>query len=387
MLLRALAQAALLVLLSRNLGAYSYGQFVAVIAVASLITPIAAAGLPSVLLRDGARYPKQVDAMLASARKTWLIVATTCAFSACLIAALLIHADLPWTSAGAAISAEILAASSSELIGRAEQARHRIGRYGAISAGLALLRLPLVAGYLINLGTNAELRSIFWLYALTGLAYTGALWLSGRPHPGQARLRVHEGIPFALAGLSTRLQGEFNKPILARVGFELVGNFNAAQRVVDMASLPLNALQEALWPRLYASSAARNRISLYVALLLSLAVLGGLLLWMAAPLIPGILGNGFSHVGSTLRWLCWLPAVQFIRNILNFSVIHSNRARIVGWAYFVGAMSSIILAWALIPRLATYGAIIAAYVTELVLITILALSCTGLRRNEASDET
>src|SRR3546814_15377469 len=60
------------------------------------------------------------------------------------------------------------------------------------------------------------------------------------------------GLPFSMAAFATKLQAEFNKPILAHLGFDLAGSYNVAQRASDLASMPLSALQESLWPRLYA---------------------------------------------------------------------------------------------------------------------------------------
>src|SRR3546814_18531870 len=60
------------------------------------------------------------------------------------------------------------------------------------------------------------------------------------------------GLPFSMAAFATKLQAEFNKPILAHLGFDLAGAYNVAQRASDLASMPLSALPESLWPRLYA---------------------------------------------------------------------------------------------------------------------------------------
>lgn len=55
LLLRAAAQAFTVLLLARWLGASHYGAFVAAVAVASFLTPLAGMGMTTIILRDGAR--------------------------------------------------------------------------------------------------------------------------------------------------------------------------------------------------------------------------------------------------------------------------------------------------------------------------------------------
>src|SRR5690606_9799016 len=104
------------------------------------------------------------------------------------------------------------------------------------------------------------------------------------------------GLPFSASALAMRLQVEFNKPVLAHAGFGLAGSYNIAQRAVDMASLPLAALQEALWPKLYAQANPLPQLRRTGVALLLLAALAGALIWLAAPLLPLLVGNAHEGV-------------------------------------------------------------------------------------------
>src|SRR3546814_2019418 len=75
-----------------------------------------------------------------------------------------------------------------------------------------------------------------------------------------------------MAAFATKLQAEFNKPILAHLGFDLAGAYNVAQRASDLASMPLSALQESLWPRLYAQQNPIRQLCRTGLVLLTLAL-------------------------------------------------------------------------------------------------------------------
>ncbi|MDD3651994.1 oligosaccharide flippase family protein, partial [Immundisolibacter sp.] len=71
LLLRAAAQAAMVVLLARVLGVEGYGLFVTALAVSGFFSPIAGLGLGGLLLRDGAREPAALPRQLGMALALW----------------------------------------------------------------------------------------------------------------------------------------------------------------------------------------------------------------------------------------------------------------------------------------------------------------------------
>ncbi|EQD37421.1 membrane protein, partial [mine drainage metagenome] len=176
---------------------------------------------------------------------------------------------------------------------------------------------------------------------------------------------LRQSMPFALGTLSLRLQGEFNKPVLAELGYGLAGNFSAAQRAVDIASLPLTALQEALWPRLYASADSGQRMRFMAAVLMGLALLGGGALFGLAPWVPYFLGSGFDTAAHLLRLLAALPAMQVFRNFGNFEAAAAHRTHAIAWAYFAGGSASVALTLWLVPAYGWAGAVMALYLTEI----------------------
>ena len=383
LLLRAVGQGVLVISLARLLGTSEYGHFITVLAVATFFTPLAGFGLPGVLLRDGARNPQAIPQQLAAALRLWW--ASTAVFGAMgVVAALLVlphGADAHASAMAALVLAEVASSSLVELLARVHQALHRTNRFGAILAGLVLARVGALMVY--ALCARPDLSGWMWVYAISSLLYLAWLLvraqrefqLARRPSMPSWPL-VREGLPFALGSLSLRIQAEFNKPVLAQLGFALAGNFSAAQRALDFAGLPLTAMQEALWARLYASADPTRRILITAVFLVLLALLGGVVLYLIAPILPMVLGPGFEPSAHLLQWLAWLPAVQVIRNFFNFQTLAAYLTHLLAMTYFIAGIASVFFNLFLIGNYGSVGAVSAVYLTEFTGIIVL----VGLQR-------
>lgn len=376
MLLRAAMQAATVVWLARQLGAQSYGQFVAVVAVASFLTPFAGFGLSHILLRNAARDPAHAANYLACALQWWLRTLLPCVVVSTVVALWLWHERIALLTLVVVAVAEISATSLTELCARYMQAQQRTHALGAVNAGLPGARLVVLGMLWAGMG-DAGVTAVLWAYAASGLIYAALIWWrlcaaaktsdAVLPEPMTAR----SGLSFSLAVFATKLQGEFSKPMLAQAGFGLAGTYNVAQRVVDMASLPVFALQEVLWPRLYAQANPARQLRRTGAALLGLALALGVALWLVAPLLPLVFGADFGDAVAVLRLLAWLPMLQVLRGLLNFHAIHHGRMQKIGWAYAIGGVVSVVSVAVLVPTYGLTGAVWAGYAAEAVMIVFL----------------
>lgn len=381
MLLRAAAQAVIVVLLARQLGAQAYGQFVAVIAVASIFTPFVGLGLSNMVLRNAARDPSHEAVYFARAFRWWARTLLPCMILASTVAAILLPNSLPPITVLVVIAAELLTASFVDLCSRDQQAKQKTHVYGAINAGLPTIRL-LTFGTFLTLNRETDAVDILWAYALSSLLYALMLWMliSNRTRSPDAfaaeSMTAGSGLPFSTAAFTLKLQGEFNKPVLAQSGFDLAGTYNVAQRVVDMASLPLLAAQESLWPRLYSQQNPLQQLKRSGLVLLMLALALGCALWLAAPLLPCLVGPSYESAISVLRMLAWLPLLQVFRALLNFHAIHRERMPLIGWASAMGAAVSVGAVTTLVPLFGMPGAVLASYAAETTMIAFLLVTTT-----------
>lgn len=383
MLARAGAQAASVLLLARSLGVDGYGQFVAVVAAASFVTPFVGLGLSNIVLRNGARDPEGLPLYQARALRVWWLTLPPGIMVALLLLYLLLPDGFPKMAAFGAVVAELLVTSLVDLRARYEQAARRMAAFGAINAGLPLARL---AALLILAGFAREttVEGVLWVYAAAGLVYGFVIWVpSVAPgcidSPGK-EIPLLEGIPFSLAGFAMRLQAEFNKPVLAHFGFGLAGSYNAAQRVADLANMAPSALQESLWPRLYAKHATAREMRWAGGGLMVLALACSASIWIAAPILPILLGDEFNSVVAIARSLTLLPLLQSARSLLNFNVIRVGRVALIGWACGLGAAVSVAGVMLLVPTLGIVGAVAATYAAEGTMLVVLLAGGLYFRR-------
>lgn len=373
--LRAGSQAVMTFAIARALGPGDYGHFIALIAVAAFFSPLAGFGLHGVILIRGAREPEDLPNLIGATLVLW--AGTTVLFGLCGLAAALL--SFPHAEHGTAVTllvlTEIACPSLVELIARIEQSQQRGQRFGAILAGLALVRLAAAACFVL-IGSN-ELSFWITLYAATGIAFCCVLllWLYRtrairKPDHIHWRL-LGEGLPFGIGAAYMRVQSEFNKPVLAQISFAATGNLNVAQRAIDLASIPLMALQETLWPRFYAHSEPLKHMRPALAGILALAIGLGAFLSLAAPLIPLILGPGYAESTTLVIWLAWLPSIQVLRNFINALVIANGHQRKLTAVYIASAGVSVVLNLLLIPIYAVMGAVVSAYIAECATIVML----------------
>ncbi|WP_156924710.1 hypothetical protein [Pseudoxanthomonas sp. J35] len=374
MLARAAAQFITLLLLAKTLGASEYGRLVVVISLATLVTPLVGLGLSNVVLRNGAKDPGNLPLYLGIATHWWawtLLPGLALAMSMLLW---LFPDGAPLLAGATAVGAEVAASSLGDLRARHCQAERRIGASGVINAGLPLLRFPML-GLLFFIVPSATIELVLWVYTVSSVTYLLILLrpLRALPHRGRGgeAMSGSSGLPFTVAIVSVRLQSEFNKPILAHSAFSLAGSYNVAQRFVELASMPLLALQEALWPRLHAHASPLESWLRTGAWLLFMSLACSVVLWLAAPFLPWLLGQDYTSAMDTLRMLAWLPTLQTLRSLLNFHAIHFGRMRWIGWTYAGGAVTSVLIVATLVPVNGLAGAVVAAYASEVMMTVLL----------------
>lgn len=388
--IRAAAQGAAVILLARILGADDYGTFVATLAMASISASLAGLGMPSVLLRDGSRNPAELPTLLFSALKVWwrIVLALTAATSVIVII-VLPPVGAPAVAIHAMILAEVLTVSMVELMGRAFQARKAIRVYGAMQAGLPAVRL-VALGSMWSTGLH-DLTSWLAVYVVASLGYAAAIawythtriaWRPGTRRPGTM---AREGVPFATGSVSTRLQAEYNKPLLAQISYASAGYFNVAQRLVDLISLPIMAFQEALWPRLYGDADHRRRLLIAGAALCCMSLGAAAVVIALAPMIPVIFGEAFRSAAALMPWLALLPLLAVLRGLGNFQLIATQRTHLLTRIYVISGAAGILFSSLLIPRYGLAGAVCATYATDAVALLTTLVTLRMRRWNNVTD--
>lgn len=383
LLLRALAQALLVILLARWLGAQAYGQFVTALAITSFFTPVAGLGLSGLILRDVARDPRCLHDLLGKALALWLPAAIFCALAAASVLHFVTASTADLAVLLAFAGSEIAVVSLVELIARTAQALHRARLYGMLHTGLIMVRL---AALIPLLALTPQVTIWMLVYSAVSLMYMLAviIWTVRRFLP-QIHLRLDwsmakGGVPFVLGGLSFRLQTEFNKPVLAELGYDRAAHFGVAQRVIDLVSLPLLAMLEVLWPRYYAYAKDKpTQVRLLFIAVVCAAILAGLSLYVLAPLVRVFLGEDYAAVEQLVMALAGLPLLSVVRNLSHAWLVAQNHMSALTSTTIITTLLSLTFALILIPYVGLYGGVWAAYLTELT--GIMVASAYAMRRS------
>ena len=162
--------------------------------------------------------------------------------------------------------------------------------------------------------------------ALAGSAIVVARYGSPRFAPRLFLSRLSEGFGFSLAGSTQSAYNDIDKTMLSHFGMNVAnGIYTMAYRIVDLATIPVTALDAAALPRYFRQSreGAASVVSLSVRLAKRAALFGVIMsvcMFLMAPLIPLIVGQGFKRerfgASMALPYPCipWRPSTHGQRN-------------------------------------------------------------------------
>ncbi len=384
---RTLGQTALFVLVARALGAEGYGALIAVMAIATLFAPLAGLGGQSLLAREGARNPQDLATHLGDALRLWTVsVVPLCVLAYALCRLLLPPVLAPWAVA-AVVLADLGAFSLLDVFTRVWQASQRMGAFGAAMAGLIATRLLAFCALVAITRPTPNTWSVGYGAASIAYVAVAAAWavrMCGRPRFSTASIATLtvSGFPFAFAASAMRVHAEANKPILARVdSIASAGVFGAAQRVTDLILLPIQAMVATLAPRAYCRHRLDARtVSQLGAPCLAVALGGGMLLFMAAPSLPIILGESYAPAVGVMRLLAFLPCLATARMLLITLLTAQNRQRDFYRIYLPGVAAGLVVTVVLTLEFGVIGTVVGAYVSEMAIISLQAIAIALKRR-------
>lgn len=191
---------------------------------------------------------------------------------------------------------------------------------------------------------------------------------------------VPEGFGYSSSLSAGAIYNNFDKALLSHYGMTVAdGFYTLAYRVTTLATMPSYAIEMAAIPRMFEK--AHNKASELRAfghgLVKRSALIGALvsvLLFLAAPLIPYIVGSGFRPSVLVLRWLCLLPLFRSIHVITGSMLTASGHQKYRVIAQFLVAGVALALDLWLIPRYGWIGAAWASLVAD----AALAIACYAL---------
>ncbi len=371
---RLVTQAVYFVIVARVLGPHEFGEFAGVLAVASVASPFAAAGVGNLLVMHVAREPGRFPRLWGTALAA-IPVAGVPLLLIVAAASALVFPSLPLRLVLAVGIAEFFFARLAETAAQAFQAFERL-RFSAV-LGFLPSATRCCAGVLFAILASSGSGAVAWSYwylassaaaALIALAVAGSVL--GRPERSRLKLRdFPNGLYFSLAQSSANIYGDIDKAMLARLAtLATAGVYAAGYRAVSLAFVPVQSLLYATYARFFRRGADGINGSLRFACRLlpftvAYAGCASVALFLAAPLAADVLGSDYGDASSVMRWLAPLPLIQAFYYLAGDTLTGAGFQRARSFLQLGAAALNIGLNLWLIPQHAWRGAAIATLVS------------------------
>lgn len=368
-------QVAYFVALARLIGATEYGMFVGAFAFAGLVSQYASLGSGTVLLQyvagDSAAFPRYWGNVLLSCLSTSAVLITGLYF----IAPRLLSPSTAKLVIFAAIS-NCLFAPLTEQTARVFQCFEKMKITALLNLLTNLMRTVTVFCMLWYMHHATALEWAIATTIVSGIAAVIAVCmvmkLYGRPEFAPKLLVRHglEGFGYSFASSTMSVYNDVDKTMLSHYGMNYAnGIYSMAYRVIDMATIPIYSVREAVLPRLFSHgrSGIHEAFSMSMRLLkrvFPLSVLIAIILFIAAPLIPHIAGKGFSESILALRWLCLIPVLRSIHIMIGSVLTGAGLQHYRTAAQIVAAAFNLAANLWFIPRFGWHGAAWTSLMTD-----------------------
>lgn len=356
-------------ILARVLGPESYGQFVAVVSVATLAGWIGVLGLNGLAVREVARLRSRGD---GAAEKAFIRFAVFVTLASALLTASAASYFARGSLAGPVFWVILITPAIALLLlfrGIAAGRNHLI-------VSMAPLDVLRPAFFLIAISLIGVAASVESAIALNAAAFVLSLiimivWLSRsntiatQSTPARAGL-LKDAVPFFLSGAFFSLQSEMMVLMLtAMATTDQIGIFQVAFRVSTLLLVVRQAIDVPLAPRFATlwekgETAELERVACLSAVISTVAalVIWAMFFLLAGPL-TGLFGPEFRAAQSSLVVLATAQAVFVAAGPLPALLNMANRAGSVTWAMASAQVVQFVFGVALIPSLGSYGAAIA----------------------------
>jgi O-antigen/teichoic acid export membrane protein len=377
-----LLQAAYFVLLARLLGVREYGVFAGAYAFVGIAMPYSTLGSGLVFVRHVGAKPDLFSVYWGHILFSCAVVGTSLALIISILAPYLLNSSsasiVLLVGIGNCVFAQLV--NSMGFVFQAYEKLHITAGLNILTNALRLLAVVAMVFY----WPHPTARQWAWAVVLVSflaalIGFSVVVKKFGRPEFIPRMLITHaaEGLGFSLGWSAQSIYNDIDKTLLSHYGMNLQnGIYTMSYRIVDIASIPITALDAAALPRYIHDHAKNNSSVSHLAFQLALrASLIGLLMaavmFVAAPLIPYLVGQGFSEGIEALRWLCLLPALRGIHQLTGSALTGMGLQRFRTCAQLsAGAINLLLNLW-LIP---IYGWLGAAWVS-LITDGLLAVTC------------
>ena len=395
--LKLVIQAGYFVIIARSLGPEQYGAFVAVVAIAAILSPFVGLGTSNLIIRNVAQNKASFAVSWGNGLCVTLFTGL-CALTLVCIGRSLLPQSIHWTILLLVASSDLILARITDLCAFAFGAKERFTATAQINVWSSLARLlGLLALVAVVPHPKAEQWAAVYLTtsAIVSIASFLALLKSyGAPSFELALLRqeLREGFYYSVGQSAQSVYNDIDKSMLARLGdLSATGIYGAAYRLIDVTLVPVRSVLSAAYPGAF--RAGQNGISgslSYMRRLLpkpvAFAMLTVILLLVCAPVLPHILGREYANTVGALRWLALLPLIKTFHFFFADALTGAGHQALRTIIQFAVAGINVLLNLWIIPAYSWRGAAWSSIACDALLacLYLVALSWLSKRENGAA---
>lgn len=389
---RAVLQAAYFILLARTLSVSGYGAFVGVVALVAILAPFASLGAGNILIKSVARDPSLFAQYWGNAIALTLVSGLVLLAGVAVISRIVLPSSISLVLVLTVAMADLLFTRLADVSGQAYQAFQRLGRTAQLQVLVNLCRLGgVVVLILVTLGHTPAQWGVFYL-ASTAISAIVAVWLVcrelGRPRLSLGRMRseLKEGFYFSVSLSAMFVYNDIDKTMLVRYStLESAGIYGAAYRLIDLAFTPVRSLLFAAYARFFQHGASGVRGSLAFAMrFVPIAALYGIfaaaVLFLAAPVVPWVLGAGYRDAVGAIQWLAPLPLLKALHYFAADTLTGAGHQGLRSAVQVLVALFNVLVNLWLIPAYSWRGAAWSSLASDGLLMVVLWMAVWHLTR-------
>ncbi len=379
--MRVVLQALMLILLGRVLGVEGFGRFVAALATLQFVQPFAWRGawiIPVQLIKQAGLAAGDAASRAMTTVFVGGLVAT--AIASITVKPLLLG-DLAWMTFVCLCVSELVLSGICSTLEYVCLAQHQYRRLFMLKTVMGLVRAGVVSLILV-FGVTVSDQNWAAIYLAIAIVVTASYWWICRTalglrvsHRQLSRHELRDGFSYAVAGTASFAQDNLDKPIVLHfAGAAQAGFYGAAYRVITVALVPLRGLTQAAYPRFFelgkgGIAPAMDYANRLLPIALAYAIAAGAGMYLIAPYIGFVFGDGFAEASLVVQMLCVIPAVRVLSYLGGDALSGAGRQQLRSRFIIVTSVLNIVLNIALVPAFGWRGAAWA---------TIIADSCLGL---------
>jgi O-antigen/teichoic acid export membrane protein len=372
-----LAQAGYFLVIARLLGSVEYGLLAGAAASVGVLSQYGSFGSGLLFLRYVSPDPAKFREYWGNILMSCVALGTALVLLLRLLAPLLLRdidvRVIVLLAVGDCICGQLATATSQVF-----QAFERMRYTAMLNTAVSCSRMGLAISMLLTLHRASALqwaRASLAISALTALCGVVIVTMQFGLPRFRVRLfgqRLWEGFIFAVSGSTTSVYNDVDKAMLAHYGMNAAnGIYTMAYRVIDVSAMPIRSIHAAAFPRFFRHGAEPGGLAATEGfakrLLRRTSVIGLVVavgLFLGAPVIPMLVGKGFTPSVMALRWLCLIPFFRCFHLSAGDALAGAGRQATRLVFQMVAALGNLGMNLYLIPRFSWRGAALASLITD-----------------------